>query len=1010
MRVIRRGLSLLMAVQATTVVGVAQSTSGTISGRVVDGQGRTAPGVSITAVSSALPGTQSAVTSENGDFIVTQLPPGLYTVSFELEGFAIERRSVNLAPTQLVRVDVELGPAAISTSINVTAPSVNVMTQTAQVASNYQQDLIALLPATRDITTALLLAPAIHPTGPAGNFSISGSMTFESLYMVNGVTVTENIRGQVQQNLMIEDAIQETTIATAGIPSEFGRFGGGVVNVVTKSGGNAFGGSFRDTLNNDNWRASVPRRDGDLFANDTKLDNVVPTYEYTLGGPGLKDKLWFFTAGRVQTQKSARQLVVTNIPYIFTNELRRYEGKATYAANASHRVQGGFTKVINRQLNNTNNTALSMDVNSLENRKLPESLLALNYTGVLSRSLFVEGRYSARDFSLVDSGAKSTERINGTLLLDTAGRRHWSPVLCGVCTPEQRDNREFFVKGTYFLSTGRFGSHQLSMGLDSFNDTRFVNNHQSGSDYIIGNAASIVRPAAAAGGAPIIYPQFLANTIIRWRPILVESQGNNFRTHSLFFNDSWAMSSRLSASLGLRWDKNDGVDGTGLLVAKDSTFSPRIGFVVDPSGNQTWSVTASLSKYVAGALNSIADAASAGGNPDLYDFVYAGPPINANPNGPLLTTDVALGRLFDWFDNAGGTSRPISGTPMIRGVSAQVGSGFKSPNVMEYGAGINRQFGSRGALRADFVYRNFSDFYSQRTDLSTGKVIDSRPVAPPQVAGRSYDLSLIENTNVYDRQYAGLTSQATYRFSSFVDTGVTYTLSRAWGNVDGENVGSGPLINDLLAYPEYKQAAWYAPSGDLSIDQRHRARAWVNVTIPGMSGLTLSILQALESGVPYGAVATANGVDAARWITNPGYLTPPSAAQLGYYYTARDAFRTEGQRRTDLGLNYTRPIPGARGLEVFGQLQVVNLFNQLQLCGCGASVFLNGGGVNVAQTVDLVVRNSVTNSAIYQPFNPFTTSPVEDVNWAKGPNFGHAATRFAYTSPRTLRLSFGVRF
>ena len=138
-------------------------------------------------------------------------------------------------------------------------------------------------------------------------------------------------------------------------------------------------------------------------------------------------------------------------------------------------------------------------------------------------------------------GAKSTDRIAGTLITDAANRRYWSPVLCGVCTQEQRDNREFFLKGTYFLSTRRFGSHQMAMGLDSFNDKRFVNNHQSGSDYIVANAPAIVRPAV--GQDPVIYPQFLANTIIRWRPILVESQGNNFRTHSLFYNDSWAVSS-----------------------------------------------------------------------------------------------------------------------------------------------------------------------------------------------------------------------------------------------------------------------------------------------------------------------------------------------------------------------------------------------------------------------------------------------------------------------------------
>ena len=79
-------------------------------------------------------------------------------------------------------------------------------------------------------------------------------MSFESLYLVNGVTVNENLRGQAN-NLYIEDAIQETTVATDGMSAEYGRFSGGVVNVITKSGGNLFSGSFRDSLVNDDWRA-----------------------------------------------------------------------------------------------------------------------------------------------------------------------------------------------------------------------------------------------------------------------------------------------------------------------------------------------------------------------------------------------------------------------------------------------------------------------------------------------------------------------------------------------------------------------------------------------------------------------------------------------------------------------------------------------------------------------------------------------------------------------------------
>ena len=80
-----------------------------------------------------------------------------------------------------------------------------------------------------------------------------------------------------------------------------------------------------------------------------------------------------------------------------------------------------------------------------------------------------------------------------------------------------------------------------------------------------------------------------------------------------------------------------------------------------------------------------------------------------------------------------------------------------------------------------------------------------------------------------------------------------------------------------------------------------------------------------------------------------------------------------------------------------------------QLCGCGDTVFLNGGTVTQTR-IDQTIRTAASNPTLYQTFNPFTTTPVQGVNWDYGPNFGKALNRFAYTSPRTVRIGFGVRF
>ena len=159
----------------------AQSTTGTISGRVSDSQGLALPGVTVTATSPNLQGTRETVTSENGDFILSLLPSGTYQLVFDLTGFQRHERSVSLAPTQVLPLQIELGVAALTESIQVVGQTANVLTQTSQVATNFDQTLMSTLPTQRDYRAVMLMAPAVHPTGPSGSFSVAGSMSFENL-------------------------------------------------------------------------------------------------------------------------------------------------------------------------------------------------------------------------------------------------------------------------------------------------------------------------------------------------------------------------------------------------------------------------------------------------------------------------------------------------------------------------------------------------------------------------------------------------------------------------------------------------------------------------------------------------------------------------------------------------------------------------------------------------------------------------------------------------------------
>jgi outer membrane receptor for ferrienterochelin and colicin len=1006
MRSVKLLSNLIWAILLSAGVAAAQTTTGTIAGRIADSQGLALPGVTVTVAGPNLQGTLSAVTTENGDYSVPRVPPGTYNVTFDLSGFQQQQKTVVVTLGQDATVNATLGPAALTETVNVSASAGDVLTNTATVGTNFKQDLISMLPTTRDLNAVILKAPSVHPSGPNGNYSIAGAMSFESLYMINGVNVNENLRGQAN-TLYIEDAVQETMVATDGISAEYGRFSGGVVNVITKSGGNRFSGSFRDSLYNDDWREKVTGNDDHPFTTDTKVDKVISQYEYVLGGPVMRDRLWFFNAGRFRTAPVGRNTVApVSIPYTFEDRSQRYEGKLTYSMSASHRFDGTYTRVDQKEVNGTFSTTTTMDLRSLYTRELPQELFTVGYSGILSPNLFLEGRYSSRKFSFVGSGAPTTDLIQGTLLIDTArgNLRYWSPTFCGVCDPEQRDNEELFLKGTYLWSTKDSGSHTLLFGYDTYNDKRFANNHQSGSDFRILGTSSIVRGTD-------IFPRWLPeSTTIQWNPIDQGSLGTNFRTNALFVNDTWRFTDRLTFSLGLRWDKNQGEDAAGRKVADDSALSPRLGVVWDPSGNGLWSVTASYAKYVAGLNNSIADSSSAAGNPATLTWAYRGPAINPDVNaGSLVTPDVALQQLFAWFNANGGTSMTPA-TSSVPGVSVQIPNSLVSPNVRAFAAGMSRQLTSKTVVRADFSYRNYRDFYSSRIDRSTGIVVDQ--------FGNRADLAIIENTNDLKRRYAGVTISGRYRINGRSDIGGSYTLSRLWGNFDGENVASGPLTTDLFQYPEYRQASWFSPEGDLASDQRHRTNFWVNYGVPKVDGLTVSLFQDFSTGVPYGAggglpvgqsgFSASAFVDARPYVTDPGYVTPQGGPRETYYYTARDAFRTEMSRRTDLAINYSYRIPRASSVEAFVQAQIVNLFNVQDMCACGSDVFNNGGNVAVSR-IGSGVLNPV-NSPSLTPFNPFTETPVQGVNWNYNTNFGTPLNRFAFTSPRMFRMSFGVRF
>jgi len=220
--------------------------------------------------------------------------------------------------------------------------------------------------------------------------------------------------------------------------------------------------------------------------------------------------------------------------------------------------------------------------------------------------------------------------------------------------------------------------------------------------------------------------------------------------------------------------------------------------------------------------------------------------------------------------------------------------------------------------------------------------------------------------------------------------GGNYTWSHATGNWDGETAANGPVRSSIRQYPEYRSFAQHAPDGDLAIDQRHRGRVWTvyDLLNTRMHRLSVSGMHSFWSGVPYGSAAT---VDTRPYVTNPGYRTPPSS--VGYTFEKWGTYTTDNIQRTDFSVNYSLVLPlfGAN-TEIYVQPQLINAFNRK--------------GVESVNTSVLTRVNTTTLTA----FNPWTTAPVEDVHWRKGADFGKPTVPGSYQTPRTFRVSLGIRF
>lgn len=974
-------LSLIALLIIGTTVSFGQGTTGVLTGTVTQ-DGTPLPGATVTVTSPVLQGTRTAITNDAGGYNFAGLPPGDYTVRIELSGLQTITRQVKVGLAQTARVDAEMRISAVAEAITVTA-SAPAVAETTEVQTNFEAETIEELPIGRTLTATTSLAPGV--VSGVNGLQISGSVSYDNLYTVNGAVVQENLRGQ-PHNLFIEDAIQETTIQTAGVSAEYGNFTGGVVNAITKSGGNEFSGSIRDSLTNPAWTEDTPFRNPTTGARPPEpLDDIQHQYEATLGGRIIRDRLWFFLAGRYSDRQFESNFSNSELKFLRGDKDERLEAKLTGSITDRHTLVGSYLEAPRTR---TNDCQLGCyDITAVDpSNELPNDFKTLQYNGILTDNFLVEARYSEKAFTFVGTGGEDRDRITGTpirLVAPGFGTVTNEPYFCGICTDELRDNDQIALKSTYFLGTRSMGTHNIVAGLERFHETRQANNFQSPTNFV--GFYRIAPPTRGPNGQTLV--SLRPNDFLLYYPILQQSAGSDLNTNAFYINDKWDLNPNFSFNLGARYDANDSMDSAGNTVAKDSAISPRVGAIYDILGNGRIRINASYGSYVGRLAETVAGAGSAAGNPATIIYLYNGPAVNN------VTPEESLRALFAWFDAQGGLQGATPFSQSIPGFSRRLAGELVSPNVDEWTLGAATQIG-RGFVRADYIKREWQDFYGSRIDRSTGIVTSS--------TGARADLELVENTNDFVREYDAIQLQGQYRLFGRVSLGANYTYSELIGNVTGETSGGGPVSEGTSqsVRPEYNDFAQNNPVGFLGSDQTHKARIYGTVDIPTFLGnFNVGLIHNYDSGTPYSLVGSIDvrqnphfyGTGQAGGVVNPGYVSAPTT--VTYFFSDRGQFRFDDIQSTDVALNYSTTAGWLRGAQFFLQADMLNVFNNDDLLGHNTSVL------------------TAFNDSTLKRFNPLAgDQPVEGVHYRKGPLFGKPTVASSYQDPRTYRVSGGFRF
>ena len=783
----------------------AQTQTGTVAGKVLDQQGAVLPGVTVTLTGPR--GSQTTVTDAEGNFLFVGVPPNRYMVKAELAGFtAQELEDVVVSMGKTATLDFSLNVGGLTETVEVLGTASTVDVKSASTTSSVSNDLLTAMPIYDSTATGLMnAAPGINSDSAYG-----GQSSYGNALLLDGVD-TRDPDGGSAWTFFDQNLIDEIQIGGLGAPAEYGGFTGGVVNTVTKSGGNSYSGTLslrysNDSLASDNMTSAILAENPSL--GESSVITKLVDYSVGLGGPIKKDKAFFYAS--IQRYSSNTD---PSGPLKTRTEISpRFNAKVTLQPTSSDTIILGMQY---DQYNVTGRIGWWDSDQAIDsatvNEDAPEWVWNAQYRKVFGSSALLEAKLTG---------------YNGFYYLDPVDP---APPTYDGYTGEYGGGGG----GLYYADRNR---NQFIVSLSKYANAYGRHSFKFGAEIERSHVRSQYQPYGPAGfyiyqydGVP--YAQYSYG---------YDFQGDNHRI-SAYAQDQWTVG-RLTMNLGLRLDSIKGYSPVlkSDVYTPDAAWGPRIGVAYDLTGKGNTVLKGFWGRYFEGTAAAFFLSAT----PGLSDFTAT----YYNEDGTLGDKEV-----------------------LTQGFIYKMAPSIKHPSTDEVNVSFEQQIGTL-RFTATGIYRTTANFVNTLPQSATWDPIPlNNPLTGQDYTGyywANWDESatdfIVRNIKGYqyktpsgdvigtinpERTYKGLMLVLSRSFRNRWGFQASYVLSKAEGNMN--NSGYYSWAGGAYSY------TWVSPNtaftnnyGELTYSRPHEIKLYGSYQIP-KADVMVSLMYTGYSGTPY---------------------------------------------------------------------------------------------------------------------------------------------------------------